>query len=166
MTSNKIVVGIVVVVALCAVAYAFQGSIRSSYQSQNVPICTADAMMCPDGSYVGRTGPDCQFICPETTAVQSYTAQLNQRISINGTYITPLQVVDDSRCAEDVQCIWAGQVRLKVKLEGSSSEELTLVTGIDTVFEGKHIYLVSVSPNKNSKKTISPNEYSFTFSIK
>jgi Immunoglobulin-like domain of bacterial spore germination len=26
--------------------------------------CTADAMMCPDGSYVGRTGPNCEFVCP------------------------------------------------------------------------------------------------------
>ncbi len=23
-----------------------------------------DALECPDGSYVGRTGPDCQFVCP------------------------------------------------------------------------------------------------------
>jgi len=27
--------------------------------------CTADAMQCPDGSYVGRTGPNCEFACPE-----------------------------------------------------------------------------------------------------
>lgn len=27
--------------------------------------CTMDAMECPDGSYVGRTGPDCEFAaCP------------------------------------------------------------------------------------------------------
>ena len=26
--------------------------------------CTADAMQCPDGSYVGRTGPNCEFRCP------------------------------------------------------------------------------------------------------
>lgn len=26
--------------------------------------CTMDAMMCPDGSYVGRTGPKCEFVCP------------------------------------------------------------------------------------------------------
>lgn len=25
--------------------------------------CTADAIECPDGSYVGRTGPNCEFIC-------------------------------------------------------------------------------------------------------
>lgn len=28
--------------------------------------CTADAMQCEDGSWVGRTGNDCKFVCPET----------------------------------------------------------------------------------------------------
>lgn len=27
-------------------------------------VCTADAMQCPDGSWVGRTGPNCEFVCP------------------------------------------------------------------------------------------------------
>lgn len=26
--------------------------------------CTTDAKICPDGSVVGRTGPDCEFVCP------------------------------------------------------------------------------------------------------
>ena len=26
--------------------------------------CTMDALLCPDGSYVGRTGPNCEFVCP------------------------------------------------------------------------------------------------------
>jgi Immunoglobulin-like domain of bacterial spore germination len=30
-------------------------------------MCTADAMQCPDGSYVGRTGPSCAFVCPEAS---------------------------------------------------------------------------------------------------
>jgi Immunoglobulin-like domain of bacterial spore germination len=29
-------------------------------------MCTADAMLCPDGSYVGRTGPNCEFVCSDT----------------------------------------------------------------------------------------------------
>ena len=29
--------------------------------------CTMDAKMCPDGSYVGRSGPNCEFVCPTTT---------------------------------------------------------------------------------------------------
>lgn len=28
--------------------------------------CTMDAMECPDGSWVGRTGPNCEFVCPGT----------------------------------------------------------------------------------------------------
>jgi len=27
-------------------------------------MCTMDALLCPDGSYVGRTGPKCEFVCP------------------------------------------------------------------------------------------------------
>jgi len=28
--------------------------------------CTQEAMLCPDGSYVGRTGPNCEFTqCPD-----------------------------------------------------------------------------------------------------
>lgn len=30
--------------------------------------CTADAKQCPDGSYVSRTGPNCEFTeCPKAT---------------------------------------------------------------------------------------------------
>ena len=30
--------------------------------------CTMDAKLCPDGSYVGRSGPNCEFApCPATT---------------------------------------------------------------------------------------------------
>lgn len=41
--------------------------------------CTMDAKMCPDGSYVGRTGPKCEFeACPKakdttTSSVKEFT---------------------------------------------------------------------------------------------
>ena len=36
-------------------------------ETQQPPVaCTMEAKMCPDGSYVGRAGPDCEFeACPE-----------------------------------------------------------------------------------------------------
>ncbi len=38
----------------------------SDYANPESVICTADALLCPDGSYVGRTGPNCEFeACPE-----------------------------------------------------------------------------------------------------
>ena len=36
----------------------------SSPPTGNPSICTQEAKQCPDGSWVGRTGPDCQFECP------------------------------------------------------------------------------------------------------
>lgn len=35
--------------------------------------CTEEARLCPDGSYVGRTGPDCEFApCPNATGCDGY----------------------------------------------------------------------------------------------
>jgi hypothetical protein len=31
---------------------------------QGGAVCTADAYQCPDGTWVGRTGPRCEFVCP------------------------------------------------------------------------------------------------------
>jgi hypothetical protein len=41
----------------------------------NKPVaCTMDAKLCPDGSYVGRTGPNCEFApCPESPTQQPTT---------------------------------------------------------------------------------------------
>lgn len=52
---------------------------QSNTQSPDRPVlddmtaCTMDAKMCPDGSFVGRAGPDCEFAaCPSN--VPPYTA--------------------------------------------------------------------------------------------
>lgn len=31
---------------------------------EEMTMCTQDAMQCPDGSWVGRSGPACEFKCP------------------------------------------------------------------------------------------------------
>lgn len=39
-------------------------------QDYEVVFCTQDALECPDGSYVGRVGPKCEFApCPGPTVV-------------------------------------------------------------------------------------------------
>jgi hypothetical protein len=39
-------------------------------------MCTADALQCPDGTYVGRTGPNCSFVCPEGAPPLADTSDL------------------------------------------------------------------------------------------
>jgi peptidoglycan hydrolase-like protein with peptidoglycan-binding domain len=50
----------------CGVQVAHTGACQADNTGTgNPPVaCTMDAMMCPDGSYVGRTGPSCTFVCP------------------------------------------------------------------------------------------------------
>ena len=39
--------------------------------TQNNVACYKDAKECPDGSIVGRTGPNCEFICPEVKNIKN-----------------------------------------------------------------------------------------------
>jgi hypothetical protein len=48
--------------------------------------CTADAKLCPDGSYVGRTGPKCEFTACPSTQTQKETWKRKQYIS-NGQVV-------------------------------------------------------------------------------
>lgn len=129
--------------------------------------CTEEAKICPDGSAVGRTGPNCEFAeCPAMPQEKT-VAFLNERIFNGGIFITPLEVVSDSRCPIDVNCVWAGEIIVKVKLEKGiiNREEVDLKEGGSAMFEGSNISLVSVFPAKNSKVETPIKNYQFTFKV-
>ncbi|MBT3643042.1 hypothetical protein HN604_01040 [archaeon] len=47
-------------------------------QEPKITACTSDAKICPDGSAVGRTGPDCEFAeCPKTNETYCEPEQRN-----------------------------------------------------------------------------------------
>lgn len=65
---------IAIVSAMAGIFLAKQASapsISSKDLEQDQVMCTADAMQCPGGSFVGRTGPKCQFICPPSTTTKT-----------------------------------------------------------------------------------------------
>ncbi|MBI2030411.1 peptidoglycan-binding protein, partial [Candidatus Kaiserbacteria bacterium] len=51
----------------CGVQVAHSGACQTNSDTNPPVACTMDAMMCPDGSYVGRTGPNCTFVCPTSS---------------------------------------------------------------------------------------------------
>ena len=57
---------IILVFILGALLYIYNPE-PVEYKSPDQKIaCTMEAKLCPDGSYVGRVGPDCEFApCPE-----------------------------------------------------------------------------------------------------
>ena len=155
------------------------GAVALAYRAMNVKdqavACTEEAMVCPDGSSVARTGPNCEFAaCPSvpvTTTTQTTTTEkelttvaLNETAYTFGIHITPLEVLEDSRCPKDVQCIQAGTVRIRAKLQSDGGSEIQILTlGSPTNFLGKRVTLMAVEPTKYAKTPISSSDYRFTF---
>jgi hypothetical protein len=134
-----------------------------------------EAKQCPDGSYVGRQGPRCEFAqCPNASSSVvispsvTLLAKLGETVTGSGLRITPLVVTEDSRCPAGVMCIQAGRVVVQVKIEsalGTSEPSLTVGQSITT--EAEIITLVSVSPEKLGNPVgIQPGDYQFTFEIR
>jgi len=125
----------------------------------NVPTaCSQEAKLCPDGSAVGRTGPNCTFApCPQiqnpdvapvnpnlpvvnpkpTGDASDNTVEFGEPIVMriadmfafpDGMVLT-LKEIGDSRCPKGVQCIWQGELSpLFVSTANGTSDEIRLGT--------------------------------------
>lgn len=70
--TNKIMyiaIAVAIVMGLVSIFLAKKEVPVTLPPQDEVVACTEDAMMCPDGSFVGRTGPSCEFVCPPPPAV-------------------------------------------------------------------------------------------------
>lgn len=88
-------VGIVVVAVLASGGYYFL-KLKTFEQK----VCTMDAKVCPDGSSVGRTGPNCEFApCPKSSPDSDETANWktyrNELFKYSFDYPAYLKIEDD-----------------------------------------------------------------------
>lgn len=101
-----------------------------------------------------------------TPSEMTGSARIGERISLLGVSVTPLSVLEDSRCPANVNCIQAGTVRISVKLEsalGTATQEFKLGQPVTT--EAEAVTLLSVAPEKISTQEVQPSEYQFTFRV-
>lgn len=130
--------------------------------------CNMDGKVCEDGSVVGRTGPLCEFAaCPPADA-RSATIKttIGQKMTALGVTITPRDVVDDSRCPSDVQCIWAGTAHVKSTVSTSAgSTDVVFELGHPETVGGYMITLTELTPGKQSGEEIPDSAYRFVFTI-
>lgn len=146
-------------------------------QNNNIqPIaCTMETKLCPDGTAVGRTGPNCEFsLCPDAvpTPVSVVTAGdiilgVGQKGKVGDLNITVNSFVSDSRCPIGVQCIWAGEFKVNATLLGATKIENRVMSSIDAPysFDGHIISISSVTPAPKSTTKITANEYHITFHV-
>ena len=92
------------------------------------------------------------------------TAALNKTAYVGFWSIKPIAVLEDSRCPKSVQCVWAGQVRIRAKVMSRGRREvreLTLAQPITVA--GGTLTLVDVQPPRLRPGPIDPRHYRFTF---
>jgi hypothetical protein len=78
--------------------------------------------------------------------------------------------VEDSRCPKDVNCIWAGNAKVTIKVTNRKGETKTFdlntnLQGRSAKFDGYEIALGNVSPYPSSNIRINPNGYTASFTI-
>ncbi len=70
---TTIIIILVIALAVCGYMYYKQDSDTTGIvpsRDGDTTVCTMEAKQCPDGSYVGRSGPNCEFAeCPTSASV-------------------------------------------------------------------------------------------------
>lgn len=93
-------------------------------------------------------------------------ARLGQTVYVDGPRVTPVHVVEDSRCPMNARCIWAGRVVLRVKVQGGAwSREIDLTLGEPVTVADGALTLIGVAPERRTDQPIAPRDYRFTFAF-
>ena len=100
----------------------------------------------------------------ETT--KTFTAGLGERINVSNAFVTPLSVLEDSRCPADVQCIQAGTVRISIRIE-QADRAGTQEIGLEAPYDmgGQWLHLTGVCPYPRHAGPTSKTGPRFTFFI-
>jgi len=81
---QKIVVLCVIVGAIVGGVFVYNNYYKANINKEGGVACTQEAKLCPDGSYVGRTGPNCEFAeCSTTDNNYVYIEKFGLRFAID-----------------------------------------------------------------------------------
>jgi len=103
---------------------------------------------------------------PPDSAPLTYAA-LGQTVSVGGPRITPLAVLEDSRCPMNARCVWAGQLRLRLRIDSGRGGTVELTSGKPITVADGTLELVEVRPDKvaggDNHGALDPSAYRFGF---
>lgn len=93
-------------------------------------------------------------------------ARLGETVVIGGYRVTPVAVLEDSRCPARVACVWSGQVRLSVRiaaLQGRErySGEMTSMRPLQ--LRRGSLQIRTIEPQNTTSGNPRPAQYRFGF---
>ncbi|HKR02660.1 MAG TPA: hypothetical protein VJT09_18420 [Pyrinomonadaceae bacterium] len=119
-------------------------------------------------------------LIPATPAVKVKRVALDQefeirvgedaRVGDEGLMISFSRVAEDSRCPQGVECIWAGNARVALRLTRGRSRAawLNLNTGVEpkeSAYRGYQVKLVKLNPYPKKGRGIRKRDYVATLMI-
>ena len=114
--------------------------------------CAALPPVVPDAPQASRGWP-------EGTPVK-----LGQPVSVGALVVTPVSVVEDSRCPVNARCVWAGRLIVRTQIDGAGWRDTTNITlGESYGTHGSVVTLVSGEPGKTTDRETQPGEYRFVY---
>jgi hypothetical protein len=92
------------------------------------------------------------------------SARFGESVRVGGLRIAPLELLEDSRCPVDVQCVRAGDVRITARIRHDGNAEVSELTlGRSIRVDGRDVQLIQVRPERRSDRSINLRDYRFTF---
>lgn len=113
----------------------------------------------------GAYGVSAQNVQEVTVRVKTQKSVMRDRLRIK------FVAVEDSRCPADVNCVWAGNAKVTIKVTNRNgrTETFDLNTNLNAKsvkFGGYEITLGRVTPSPRSNIRINPNGYTASFTVR
>jgi hypothetical protein len=127
------------------------------------------SLMLALSAFVGPCGRDQRSVALN----QEFTIKAGETISLAGTRLTIdfIEVAEDSRCPENVKCVWAGngKVVLLASLRGRTPGKVNLNTMLDpkeSMYGDFDIKLLKLDPYPKQGSNIRKGDYGATLVVK
>ncbi len=174
------VIVVLLVVAFCIFAFRHSkaiapavepgvvGSSVPTAQNASTTPTTQDAPTVPATSSGPSVSPAPDLPVAHTVnGTTTVSMRLREEARIMGLIVRPIDVVEDSRCPRDVDCVWAGriQVAFAVSRPGISGSTVVVLENrkpFDIGGTSVRLTLGEVSPIPSMDREIEDNEYLFT----
>jgi hypothetical protein len=96
---------------------------------------------------------------PAEAGTSTAIARRGETVRLGPLRITPVSIVEDSRCPRMVSCVWRGRLRIKAVVRGSGT--VTLDNGVPLAVAGGKLTLVDAVPLSQHGEIPPPRAYRF-----
>jgi len=120
--------------------------------------CMAPA---PEGASSAPIAPPSRSERPPDDPALSYGG-FNEDIDVDGLIVRPLVALEDSRCPVDVDCVWSGQMVIRIRVAGMPGDQQVSTIRSLALPGGGELQLASVWPPRlQTEDAIPPYRFGF-----